>query len=260
MMRCLTRGASLAGVFLVVTGCGGDDGAVPAADGPPVADASPVDAGADAAGEFPRPGFGVITGACNVLDDELTSPDPDIIDSAIDFARLYTDADVDLLTAGGQEMIADGNAGGSSLLSEVFSFEVLDRCESATLLKTETEVNYDVPDSAITDLLVAIDDEKIGVSVTRAVGYPFEDPYTVMQAKELLERKLADIQESSASVSAEDRWAKQILAVLAYAPEHAESLHAALAEIDATVKADTIVWIVVSNGADDFIYCDGACE
>lgn len=222
----------------------------------------PVDAmpEPDAALDAPA-AFGVISGDCNVLDTELSSPDPSIIDSAIDFARMYTEADLDRLTDGGQEIIADGNAGGSSLYSEVFSFEVLARCETATLLKTETEVIYDTENpSAITDILVSIDDTKIGVSVTRAVGFPREDPYNVMQAKELLEDKLADILESTENVAPEDQWQKQILAIYAFAPGHADSLHQALTEIDPAIKADTIVWIIVSNGADDFIYCDGPCE
>ena len=36
-------------------------------------------------------------------------------------------------------MFATPNAGGSSLESEVMSFEVLHYCEGATLLKTETD-------------------------------------------------------------------------------------------------------------------------
>ena len=218
------------------------------------ADAAPI----DAALGLPLPGFGALGGDCDVLDDELEDPAPSLFESAIAFDRLYEDADLDSLTAGGQEIIRDGNAGGSSLLSEVFAFELLARCERAPLLKTETEIVYDTA-GTITDLLVSIDRQKIGVSVTRAVGFPFDDPYTVDQARDLLERKLADILESSANVSAEDRWEKQILAVLAFAPEHAASIEAALDAIDPAVKADTIVWVLVTDGADDFIYCDGPC-
>lgn len=217
----------------------------------PGADAGGADAGADSG--LPLPGFGAITGDCDVLDAELTSTNPTYVASSIDFASMYTDADRDRLTAGGREIIADGNAGGSSLLSEVFAYEVLARCELAGLVKTETEIVYD-GDGAITDLLVAIDDVAIGVSVTRAVAFPFEDPYTPNQARALLEDKLAGVLESSAQVSAADRWQKQILAVLAYGPEHGASLAAAYADIDPALAADTIVWAIVTDGADDFIY------
>lgn len=245
-------------VYLVVAvaACGGTDSAAP--DSGARADAVAADAAVVDAGGLPLAGFGDLAGDCDVLDDELTAPAPSLFQSSIEFAAPFSDEEAGLLTAGGQEILADGNAGGSSLYSEIFAFELLARCELAPLLKTETEVDYDGP-GAITDLLVEVDGEKIGVSVTRAVGFPFDDPYTVEQAKELLEHKLADILESTGHVSAGDRWRKQILAVVAWAPGHADSLAAALEQIGDEIRADTIVWILVSDGADDFIYCDGPC-
>lgn len=202
----------------------------------------------------PLPGFGTITGLCGIIDDELFDAQPSYFVNTIDFAMDgYDDGDFGLLTAGGQEIITDGNAGGSSIMSEVFAYEVLARCELAVLLKTETEVVYDTQ-SKITDLLVEIDGHKVGVSVTRAVGFPFEDPYTVEQARNLLEGKLSDIQLSSESVSAQDAWVKQILHVIAYAPMHADSLAAAFDMIDPAIKADTILWVTISEGDDAFIY------
>jgi hypothetical protein len=239
---------------LAIAACGGGDARPDAAEAIPDA----AGAGPDAGG-LPLDGFGAITGDCDVLDDELTAAGPSWFESSIEFAAPFTDAEAGQLTAGGQEMLADGNAGGSSLYSEVFSFELLARCELAPLVKTETEIDYD-QEGAITDLLVAVDGEKIGVSVTRAVGYPFDDPYTVEQAREILERKLAGILESTAHVSEVDRWRKQILAVVAYGPGHVDALSAAWGAIPAETRADTIVWVLVTEGADDFIYCDGPCR
>ncbi|MCP4444630.1 MAG: hypothetical protein GY811_04695 [Myxococcales bacterium] len=249
----MVRFAILLGVFLAA--CGGSD----VADGPDAA-AGTVDAAdlADAVSEFPGPGFGQISGECDVFDDELISTQPSLVHSAFDFERLYVEADEGMLSVGGRRIIGDGNAGGSSVLSEVFAFEMLKRCEAAELLKTETQISYD-SQGKLTDFLAEIDSEKIGVSVTRAVGFPFDDPYELAQASSLLEGKLGDILQSSENVSADDRWRKQILAVLAYAPEHADVLAQAWETIDATTRADTIVHIMVTNGQDDFIYCDGAC-
>lgn len=221
----------------------------PDADVAPQFDAAPV---------FPTPGFGMITGECNVLDDELLSADPFLVRSAFNFDRPYVDADLSMLSAGGQQIIADGNAGGSSVLSEAFAFEMLKRCESAELLKTETTIEYDT-EGKLTDFLAEIDSEKIGVSVTRAVGFPFDDPYELAQANELLQEKLSDILNSSANVADTDRWQKQILAILAYAPEHADVIAQAWMSLDATTRADTVVHVMVTNGADDFIYCNGIC-
>lgn len=218
---------------------------------------SSADADPDGSGgpSLPLPGFGTITGSCGVIDGQLLSPDPSVIVNAIDFGTDPWDnpADLGLLTSGGQEMVADGNAGGSSLESEIFSFEVLARCEGATLVKTETEVVYDVSGS-ITDILVEIDGMKVGVSVTRAVGFPRDAVYPEATASALLTRKLTDIQESSAHVSEGDRWVKQMLHVIAYADQHVAAMQAAYAALDPSVKADTILWVTRSDGDDEFLY------
>ena len=113
---------------------------------------------------------------------------PWLIANRLDFGlNPYDDEDLEFLTDGGQEVVSDGNAGGSSLLSEVFAFEVLSRCEDAILLKTETEIVYNDVSGKKTDLVVTIGGIKWGVSVTRAVGYPRDAPYTVERAADLLE-------------------------------------------------------------------------
>lgn len=231
-------------------------------DATAVADAAPPDSAVDPDGPpsvVPLDGFGDISGMCGVLGDaEVTGATPAIFRDAIDFGtdRYDDPADRDQLTAGGVEMILDGNAGGSSVYSEVFAYELLARCELATLLKTETEIVYDVVDTKKTDLLIELLGHKIGVSVTRAVTFPFGDPYTMDAATTLLDRKLDDIQIATSNVSAADAWGKQFLAVLAYDDQHADVAAAAWAALDAETKADTIVLITVTGGDDLFIYTD----
>lgn len=224
-----------------------------------VASDATLDAASDATPDAMEPvvplaGFGAISGACGVLDDELYDSEPSLFVNAIDFADDPYDAeDFDLLTSAGQEVLTDGNAGGSSAFSEVFAMEVLARCELAELIATETEIVYDVQ-GKLTDILVRIDGELVGVSVTRAVGFPKDAPYTVEQATTLLEDKLADVLASTANVSDEHRWVKQILHVLAYADGHRASVEAAWAAIDDDVRADTIVIVTVTDGDDLFMY------
>ncbi len=226
-----------------------DAGAIVDAAAPPDATAS------DAGPVLPLPGFGAISGPCGVLDAALTSTAPALFVNRIDFGTdPYDAADYPRLSEGGREIIDDGNAGGSSLYSEVFSFELLHRCEGARLLKTETEILYTPRAGRITDILVEIDGLKIGVSVTRAVAFPFADPYPPERARALLEDKLSGIIESTGHVDPADAWRKQILYVIAYAEGHAAVLEAALAQLPAELRADTVVMITVSDGDDDFIY------
>lgn len=201
----------------------------------------------------PLPGLGEISGDCGLIDAmELDSPSPFAFQNAIDFGAIGFD--YNMLTPGGQEVFDDGNLGGSSLESEVVSFEVLARCEGASLLATEAEILYTDPMGIKTDILVEMDGRVVGVSVTRAVGFPFDAPYTEMQAADLLTGKLTDILASTANVAPRNAWVKQILHVIAYADMHAQSILAAYAALPPEVTADTVLLVTVTHGDDAFVY------
>jgi len=203
--------------------------------------------------QVPLGGFGDIDGSCGVLDDmELTGSAPSHHANSIDFKMMMFD--YQQLSPGGKKVHDDGNLGGSSLFSEIFAFELLHRCELATLLKTEGEIGYQDPMGKKTDMVVSIDGHTIGVSVTRAVGFPKDAPYPLSQAQKLLDDKLSDVSQSSANVTPADGWKKQILMVLAYADEHAKALEQAFAQANAQTKADTLLLVSVTHGDDAFIY------
>ena len=216
------------------------------------------DAGATDAGQDAGPAaFGtIVSTACGTVVAELDDPTPSFHQVRLDFMMDGFDdpAERSLLTAGAQEILEEGTAGGSSALSEAFAFEVLARCEGAALIKTETEIGYDPVTSTKTDMLVEIGGTRIGVSVVRAYQFPPGSPYPVATATPILRRKLEDILESSANVVVEDDWQKQILAVIAYGDMHAESIRTAWDAMDDTVRADTIVYVVVTDGDDMALY------
>jgi hypothetical protein len=235
--------------LLVLAACGSPASTEP--DAPAARLDAPIDVTADAAAS----GFGELGGMCGILEmAELTGATPALFRDTFTFARPYMDpADRPLLTAGGRHLAETPNAGGSSGLSEVFAYEELARCEQAAFLKTETEIVYDIA-GKITDLEVSIDGHKIGVSVTRAFAFPLGQPYPLSTASTLVTRKLQDIQLSTANVSAADKWDKQILAILAYDDQAADTMTQAWMETDAQTKADTIVILTVTGGEDLFIY------
>jgi hypothetical protein len=252
---------------LLLAACGGGGGGVPDAAVEEVPDAPPVDGevpdaeapDAEPGDPVPLAGFGTITGQCGVLGEaELTGTAPLWFQGDLDFMDdRYDDPDErDQLTEGGVEILEDGNAGGSSVYSEVFAFEVLHRCELADLLKTETEILYDDPQSKRADLLVSIDGHKIGVSVTRAVTFPFGNPYTLEAATTLLDRKLDDILLARAAANEADRWGKSMVAVLAYDAQHASVMMDAWNGLDAETRADSLVVVFVTSGDDLFVYTD----
>ena len=234
-------------VLALLIGCGGSSDK-PAIDAPPMVD---VDAAIDA----PAAKLYTLGGMCGVLNDpELTGATPLFVKDAMTFSRRYNDpADRGLLTPGGRTIVETPNAGGSSIYSEVFAFEQLAGCEMAGLLKTETQIIYDTA-GKITDILVEIDGKKIGVSVVRAVQFPFGQPYTMTNATMTIQKKLEDIQLSSMNVSAGDKWVKQILAVVAYDDQHVDTVEQAWLGLSAAIKADTVLVVTATHGDDTFIY------
>jgi hypothetical protein len=234
--------------------------AAPEADAPadvPADVPAPDDADeADATPGVPLPGFGALSGDCGVIDEAVwASSEPLFVQNHLDFGDdPYDEADYDLLTPGAQTIYDLPNAGGSSKDSEAFAAEVLTRCELATFLKTEMQILYRDPQGKITDLLVQIDGRKTGVSVTRAMSWPLDDPYSPDAASALLVKKLEGIQASTANVAPTDAWARQILSVMAYGPAHAEVLHQAWQTLSADLRGDTIVYVTVTDGDDAFLY------
>jgi len=202
----------------------------------------------------PVSGFGTVAGTCGVVASQLSKPTPSLFEDRLDFGDDPFDipTDVPLLTSGGQYIYNSPNAGGSSTNSEIFAYETLARSAGASLVKTETEIIYDEL-GKITDMSVAIAGNKVGVSVTRAVDPP-GNTFTQDQAFTILSGKLNDVQESSANVSDADAWVKQILVVMAATDANAATVKGAWSTIDDITKGDTILYIVVTDGADTNLY------
>lgn len=207
----------------------------------------------------------ILTGECGVLDTELTDDLPHWVQNTSTFDEGFMAAmDATRLSAGAQTILAEGTAGGSSGYSEAFAFEVLHRCEGAELLRTETMIRYSVPmPGSITDILVEIDGMPIGVSVTRAVTVTGmctrADTFGTTAARDLLMRKLAGINESSTLVSPEHAWVKQILFVYADTETHASVLRSEWEALDASLRADTVLYVSVSEAMDAFVYFEDRC-
>jgi hypothetical protein len=248
--------------LVLVAACGGDNtveiDAAPTTDAAltdaAITDAALTDASIDAAPS----GFGAITGMCGVITDGvLTTNQPVWFQGNLDFGtdRYDDPADRPRLTPGGLEIILDGNAGGSSVYSELFAYEWLARCENAALLKTENEITYDVVGKKA-DLLVSILGRKVGVSVTRAVHFPFGEPYTMTEATTLLQRKLDDLALATTQVSAADLWTEQMVAAEAYDAQHAQVFMDAWNALTPETKRETILVVAVTDGDDLFIYTD----
>lgn len=84
------------------------------------------------------------------------------------------------------------NAGGSSELSEALSMYYMELRFNAYNFIPEMDVQYYL-ESKICDYIMNVGDNKIGVSVTRAVAYPPDSAISPMFASSLLHKKLIGI-------------------------------------------------------------------
>jgi hypothetical protein len=179
----------------------------------------------------------------------LASSEPALMTAVLDCDQTFDIAD---LTADAQEVYASYT--GSAAESAALAMEVAAGACLAQLLQTNDEILYSDLGGKKADFRVLIDDRPVGVTVTRAVGYPYEDPYTQDMASTLLSNKLGDILLANANVDSSYAWDKQILVVFAYAEGHVDSLTAAWNALDAGTKGDTIVLAIRTDGDDAFLY------
>ncbi|KAG0252642.1 hypothetical protein BG011_006862 [Mortierella polycephala] len=127
-------------------------------------------------------------------------------------------------------MLNTPNAGGSSLLSEVLSCEMLNRCLGATLAKTEMEIRYLFECQPITDYTISLPNLSphmhVGVSVTRAFAF-----------------------KASSRNVVDERFFKQILHVWVPNGKVARTVQATYKSLPVEVTRNTAVIISVVNAA-----------
>ncbi len=230
-------------------------GLTPSDGGPSSEEAQPRDSGLPEAGPYGDV-LGTLSGSCGVVRTKLQEPTP-----SLELQRLTFSAGESFgpasLSEGGKRMLATPNAGGSSIESEVMSFEILRYCEGAKLLKTETEIQYLSLDSGagnITDNLLEIDGKKVGVNPIR-IYRPSNIALSDADVKKDLSDKLTSIKRSSERVAPADKWVKQIMHVWTANAAATAAVQRVYPTIDASTKADTIVLLTETTGGG-FLYCN----
>lgn len=154
-------------------------------------------------------------------------------------------------------MLLQPNAGGTSVYSEVLSFEMMRAAYGATLQKTEMEIEYDWMGSKKTDYSCHLDGVGVvAVSVTRALKH--RGVFTSQDAYELLYKKLRCVQGSNQNVCTLHRWERQILHVWTADETIASSLAECLSALThspahADLCESVFMIITVSKGAP-YIY------
>ncbi len=216
-------------------------------------DDSGAEAGEDGAACQILGGLGQVQCVCNELDDtEWNADAPFFFTNSVDFGT--TGWDLSLLTPGGKQIWDDGNLGGSSIESEITAYEMLARCDQASLILSESKIDYIDEGGKKTDILMLIDGRNIGVSVVRAYHYPPSNPYTEAEATTILTKKLSEIPLSQKNAKPYNSWERSMLAVIAYNQQYADMVVSAYSKLDASLKWNVIVVVTVTDGNDSVLY------
>lgn len=244
--------AATSDTFAPADDTGGEDALTADAADAPGADATDA---SDALSRFDI--IGTASGECGLVTAAVKATGSVVVDVPISFDA--TDKwERARLSPGGQRIFDAPNAGGSSKESEVMTFEILHHCDFASLLKTETEITYGPPPdggaATITDMIVTIDGEKIGVNPKR-VFKPEPLAMTDTEVRDQLVKNFQSINASSARVLPADKWSRQILHVWVPSAKYYDAVKRVLPTIDDATKSNTIVLITRSTGGG-FLFCD----
>jgi hypothetical protein len=128
------------------------------------------------------------------------------------------------------------NAGGSSNISEALSMEYMAQVIGAKRFIPEMEVLYWIEASMCDFIMTDGQGENVGVSVTRAVRYPFNIEFTLDDARFLLNKKLYKLMVARNSISEEQSFFKSILHIWCHSKTAADNLEVAHSEL---IQSDT---------------------
>lgn len=147
------------------------------------------------------------------------------------------------------------NAGGASEISEALSMQYMENMFNATGFVPEKEVDYWI-EYKMCDYIMRVNDQNIGVSVTRAVTYPFDNEFTYEHAMKLLDKKLFGLIVAQESVNTKHQFFKSILHIWCYSTTSAQNIKKAHDELrlkDISLTYDNI-YVICSICHDKYIY------
>jgi hypothetical protein len=118
--------------------------------------------------------------------------------------------------------------------------------------KTELEIDYKEKGKITDYSFRTLDNVRIGVSVTRALGKDFD----AGEADRLLKKKLVGVFESSRNVANKDGWEKQVLHVWCENRDIAATIQTCYSGLDDLLKQDTFVLLttIVDGLVDEIFY------
>jgi hypothetical protein len=124
------------------------------------------------------------------------------------FTRMHNSV---MMSYEAQKIIDEPNAGGASAVSEALSAEYMCRRFGAYDIVSEMRIKYFFDNWKKIDYIATIAGERVGVSVTRAMGFPHHSNFTVDDAKRLCYKKLYGLVVARSGISRQFSYGRSIL-------------------------------------------------
>lgn len=145
-------------------------------------------------------------------------------------------------------IISNGNAGGSSLMSEVLSYEIFNRINNAILFKSEKELEYIFPEGPLADYTMYINSNKLYcISVSRAFCY--YNNFNNDKCYNLLFKKFTKIKYIEKNIKNNNIY-KNILHIFTVSDESFNIIKNVYLEIPLNIKKNVIFIVTITNIKD----------
>jgi hypothetical protein len=148
------------------------------------------------------------------------------------------------------------NAGGNSKFSEALSIQYFISMFDASDIFLEMEVEYWI-DYKMVDFICSIKNQRIGVSVTRAMKYPNPDEFTFEDGLLLLRKKLYGLIVARNGVTKDQRFYKSVLHIWCQTFSIANILYEVFKSLDINdfqLKVKTNIILLLTVSSDLHIY------
>jgi hypothetical protein len=155
-----------------------------------------------------------------------------------------------------KKVLSSPNAGGNSIVSETMSAEILHRLYGANDIRTEMEVEYIFDNWKIADYCIRISGKNVGVSVTRAMGFPYESSFDLQQADKLLRKKINGLVLARNGISERDSFYTAILHVFCQSNRIKNVLYRAFKTLEPDLRDNIILIATVAENADYLFFED----
>jgi hypothetical protein len=169
-----------------------------------------------------------------------------------------SDTDFDLCLSASQILNTE-NAGGNSTVSETLSMECLARLFDASEGITEMDVIYWNQRWKKIDYICTIYNERVGVSVTRAMKHPFPDEFTFEDAIDLLYKKIYGLIIARQGVTQKQQYFKTILHIWCQTTYIANTVHNAFQSLSDDLMTENIIIYTTITNYKPIYYDDITC-